>query len=62
MKKEQGAMRKEDSEEEKSRELHLLVILDKVEKISPKRRTNSKETDKWEENYLINPEDQLSEW
>lgn len=46
MKKEQGAMRKEDSEEEKSRELHLLVILDKVEKISPKRRTNSKETDK----------------
>ena len=45
MKKEQGAVRK-DSEEEKSRELHLLVILDKVEKISPKRSTNSKETDK----------------
>ena len=31
MKKEQGAMRKEDSEEEKSRELHLLVVKRKLQ-------------------------------
>lgn len=42
MKKEQGAMRKADSEEEKSRELHLLVVLDEVEKISPKGEYTAK--------------------
>ena len=42
MKKEQDAMRKEDSEEEKSRELNLLVVLDKVEKISPKGEQTAK--------------------